>query len=477
MDFLIISEERQQDSVISKLDEITIFLFAATVVRIDDVKNWRKDTTLGRSDTCDNNVRIAFAIPYVMLELSRLGINVAALSETWLTGSGSVCEANYTSFWCGHPDTVRPKHGVGFAVHNRLLSCIQQPISISPRLMTLRMCLKYGYITIISAYAPTLMDSTVSKEEFNEIISETILNIPAGDNLALIGDFNARIGSDFNSWRNVIGPHGIGRMNENGQRLRELCADHSLCVASTYFKGRICSKTTWMHPRSHRCQDPHLQSISLLQKNDANVAKLQELLAGHFATTRPSNPEAAWSRLRSAVTECALSVFGRSTRKQPAWFTANAVLLLPTLQAKRIARDKARIQNTRSAKAVYRAAKNTLQRLTRNALHFYWKDLSDRIQMCSDTGDLHGLYNGIKEAIGPVPKKSAPLLSRAGEVLTESVDQLKRWMEHFSSIYATDLEINSAALSTIQQVATIHDLDRTITKGEVQQAIHGKKNN
>lgn len=459
-------------------------------------------------------------------ELSRLGINVAALSETWLTGNGSIRETNYTFFWCGYPDPMRPKHGIGFAVHNNLLSCIQQPISISPRLMTMRMCLKDGYITIISAYAPTLKASSESKDEFYEGLNEAILRIPAGDNIALIGDFNARIGSDFNAWSNVMGQHGIGKMNENGQRLLELCAAHSLCLTSTFFGGSMCSKTTWMHPRSrrwhqldhiivrrrqlcdvkncrslhsadcntdhalvrcklkispkrfHRAKPKPVQSVNTSATKDPScVSKFRELLAGHFTSTVPRNPEAAWSRFRSAVSDSALSAFGIRSRRQPDWFTDNADTLLPALQTKRIARNKVRIRNTRSAKAEYRKAKNLVQRCTREALHHYWKQLSNRIQTCSDTGDLRGLYSGIKEAIGPIPKRSAPLLSINGEILHDPSEQLKRWMEHFSSLYSTDAEIDPDALCAIPQLTTLYELDSTINLEEVRQAISRLKNN
>ena len=150
------------------------------------------------------------------------------------------------------PDSKRLMHGVGFAVKNSLLTCIQQPTSISPRLMSLRMCLSNGFITIISAYTPTLTSASESKDEFYQLLSETLLSIPAGDSIALIGNFNARIGSDCNAWRGVLGPHGLGRMNDNGQRLLELCAGLNLCIASTFFARPPHPKVTWMHPRSRR---------------------------------------------------------------------------------------------------------------------------------------------------------------------------------------------------------------------------------
>ena len=50
---------------------------------------------------------------------------------------------------------------------------------------------------------------------------------PSSDVLVIMGDFNARVGSDHSSWRSVLGPHGIGNCycNENGECLLDLCVN------------------------------------------------------------------------------------------------------------------------------------------------------------------------------------------------------------------------------------------------------------
>ncbi|XP_038073012.1 uncharacterized protein LOC119741333 [Patiria miniata] len=399
---------------------------------------------------------------------------------------------------------------------SRATQARQQPAAISPRLMSLRMCLSTGYVTLISAYAPTLTSTPESKDDFYLQLSELLHNIPAGDGIILLGDFNARIGSDCSAWKNVIGPHGVGRMNDNGQRLLELCASYNLCIANTFFAGSVRSKVTWKHPRSqhwhqldhiivrqrqlrdtthcrslhsadcntdhalvrcklrlllkkfHRATHRPLPAIDTVSTHDiSHVTQFQELLSGNFSSAPISaNPEGAWSRFRSVVYNSAVSAFGRCSRKQPDWFRDSADILLPAPENKRSARNKCRLINTRSSKAALRAAKSTVQRLTRAALQRYWSHLSDRIQRCADSGDLRGLYQGIKEAIGPTPKKSAPLLSSTGAILTDQTAQLDRWVEHYSSLYNSD-----AALPILKEV------DNSITLEEVKHAINGLKNN
>lgn len=68
----------------------------------------------------------------------------------------------------------------------------------------------------------------------------------------ILGDFNAQVGANSSAWPDILGSHGYGNMNDNGQRLQELCSTHKLCVPSSFFQGSRSSKVTWRHPRSKR---------------------------------------------------------------------------------------------------------------------------------------------------------------------------------------------------------------------------------
>ena len=47
-----------------------------------------------------------------------------------------------------------------------------------------------------------------------------------------------------------MGQFGTGRLNENGQRLLELCCHHGLCVTNTFFNTKPQHRVSWKHPRS-----------------------------------------------------------------------------------------------------------------------------------------------------------------------------------------------------------------------------------
>ena len=66
----------------------------------------------------------------------------------------------------------------------------------------------------------------------------------------ILGDFNTRVGADHEACPTCHGHHGMGKMNENGQRLIELCCHHGLSITNTFFGNKPCHKVSWRHPRS-----------------------------------------------------------------------------------------------------------------------------------------------------------------------------------------------------------------------------------
>ena len=57
-----------------------------------------------------------------------------------------------------------------------------------------------------------------------------------------MGDFNAKVGSDNQGYENVIGVHGLGVMNDNGERFVNACATNNIVIGGSVFP----------HKRIHR---------------------------------------------------------------------------------------------------------------------------------------------------------------------------------------------------------------------------------
>lgn len=214
------------------------------------IGTWNVRTLLDRENSNRPERRTAI----VARELQRYDIDIAALSETRLADQGKLLEdgAGYTFFWSGLPKGSRREYGVGFAIANHILPRLSdEPNCINSRLMTIRIRLSRGQFgTFISIYAPTMTHTDEEKTEFYNQLSNIIQTTPASDRLFLLGDFNARVGRDVSTWRKIIGPYGIGSMNDNGQRLLSMCAAFDLSITNTWFNPGKTSVATWKHPRS-----------------------------------------------------------------------------------------------------------------------------------------------------------------------------------------------------------------------------------
>ena len=89
-------------------------------------------------------------------------------------------------------------------------------------------------ITVIQVYAPTSNAEEAEVEWFCEDLQDLLELTPKGDVLFIIGDWNAKVGSQETP--GVTGKFGLGIRNEAGQRLTVLPRErtgHSICSLPT----------------------------------------------------------------------------------------------------------------------------------------------------------------------------------------------------------------------------------------------------
>ncbi|KAJ1164377.1 hypothetical protein NDU88_004817 [Pleurodeles waltl] len=184
-------------------------------------------------------------------------IQTAALSETRFADEGQLTEvkAGYTFFWSGRSSDERREAGVGFAIRSNLFSKLASlPKRFNDRLMSTQLPLKgKRHATFISAYAPTMTHPEETKDKFYEDLESLIASVPKEDKLVILGDFNARVGADYQTWEGVIGRNKIDKSNSNDHLLLKSCAAHDLLITNTDFCIPNRNKTSWVHPRSEHC--------------------------------------------------------------------------------------------------------------------------------------------------------------------------------------------------------------------------------
>ena len=89
-------------------------------------------------------------------------------------------------------------------------------------------------ITVIQVYALTTNAEEAEVEWFYEDLQYLLELTPKKDVLFIIGDWNAKVGSQDTS--GVTGKFGLGIRNEAGQRLTEFCQEKALVIANTLFQ-------------------------------------------------------------------------------------------------------------------------------------------------------------------------------------------------------------------------------------------------
>ncbi|KAL0860229.1 hypothetical protein ABMA27_010536 [Loxostege sticticalis] len=261
------------------------------------------------------------------------------------------------------------------------------PRGVSERIMVLRLSTSCGYVTLISAYAPTLTSLPEAKIEFYDQLDDTVRQVRPGDRLQILGDFNARVGQDNTAWPDCLGKHGVGKQNENGQLLLEFCSKYRLCVTNTYFKGSEMRKVSWKHPRSghwHQldlaltkkehlkevlhtrsfhsadCDTDHslvackvrlepkkIHSRKVSGRKSIDVSKTRNNKAVESFSTMvnqitaawdtDASVESEWEAIKVTLTKTAGEAFGYRRPNSSDWFNENIDELQPILDAKHLA--------------------------------------------------------------------------------------------------------------------------------------------
>ena len=105
-------------------------------------------------------------------------------------------------------------------------------------------------ITGIQAYAPTSNAEEAEVEQFCEDLQDLLELTPPKDVLFIIGDWNAKVGSQ--ETHGVTGKFGLGIRNEAGQRvLPRECTSHSKHpLPTTQEKTLYMDIARWSTPKS-----------------------------------------------------------------------------------------------------------------------------------------------------------------------------------------------------------------------------------
>ena len=154
-------------------------------------------------------------------------------------------------YYCGQESLRR--NGVAIMVNKTIQNAVFGCNLKNDRMISVHFQGKPFNNTVIQVYAPTSNAEEAEVERFSEDLQDLLELTPPKDVLFIIGDWNAKVGSQ--EIPKVTGKFGLGVQNEAGQRLTEFCQENTLVIANTLFQQHKRRLYTWTSPDGqHRNQ-------------------------------------------------------------------------------------------------------------------------------------------------------------------------------------------------------------------------------
>ena len=177
------------------------------------------------------------------MALLHLGL-VTIQSKLKRTGMGEFNSDDHYIYY-REQESLR-RNGVAIMVNKRVRNAVLGCNLKNDRMISVHFQGILFSITVIQVYAPTSNAEGTEVERFYEDLQDLLELTPKTDILFIIGDWNAKVGSQETP--GVTGKFGLGMWNEAGQRLIEFCQENTLLIANTLFQQHKRRLYTWTLP-------------------------------------------------------------------------------------------------------------------------------------------------------------------------------------------------------------------------------------
>ena len=153
----------------------------------------------------------------VKQEMARVNIDIPGIKELKWTGMGEFNSDDHYIYYCGQEFLRR--NGVAVMVNKRVRNAVLGCNLKNDRMISVCFQGNPFNIRVIQAYAPTSNAEEAEVKQFYEDLQDLLELTPKKDVLFMIGDWNAKVGSQETP--GVTGKFGLAIRNEAGQRLIE----------------------------------------------------------------------------------------------------------------------------------------------------------------------------------------------------------------------------------------------------------------
>ena len=149
----------------------------------------------------------------VKQEMARVNVNILRISELKWNGMGEFNSGDHYIYFC-RQESLR-RNGVIIMVNKRVQNSVLGCNLKKDRMISVHFQGKPFNITVIQVYAPTSNAEEAEVERFYEDLQDLLELTPKKDILFIIGDWNAKVGSQ--EIPSVTGKFGLEVQNEAGK--------------------------------------------------------------------------------------------------------------------------------------------------------------------------------------------------------------------------------------------------------------------
>ena len=180
----------------------------------------------------------------VKQEMARVNVDILGINELKRTGMGEFNSDDHYIYYCGQESLRR--NGVAIMVNKRVQNAVLGYNLKNDRMISVHFQGKPFNIRVIQVYAPTSNAEEAEGEQLVLWRPPRPFRAPKKDVLFIIGDWNAKVGSQ--ETLGVTGKFGLGIRNEAGQRLIEFCQENALVITNILFQQHKRRLYTWTSP-------------------------------------------------------------------------------------------------------------------------------------------------------------------------------------------------------------------------------------
>jgi len=409
----------------------------------------------------------------------RYHLDLVGVQEVRWTGKDKTREGQWTFAYSGREDNHH-EEGVGLLMSKRAADVLTSLDCVNERMMRARFKAGVTNMSVIVGYAPTEVTNTKAKDEFYEQLDSILGQVPKHDVCLLLGDFNARVGQDTEAYAGVIGPHGMGEKNDNGQRLLDTCCTHGLAIGGTMFQHKDIHKLTWTSNTASRTrtQIDHIaisgkwkssmtdcrtyRGADIYSDHELVVARIRMKLAStrkrgqskKFAVyqlesaevrtkyqdeirrsinkaDREESVEGSWTNIKTSIVTAAESTIGRAKNKRKEWISKETEELV---EMRRVAKTRRDATGTRKSVEDYRQLDVRVKRSAKRDKQGWYEQCADELEEASTKNNQRKVYQLVKKMTGKTTPQPLSVKDKSGEVLTDTEQVKDRWKEHFEEL-------------------------------------------